>query len=79
MLSGAVIMIIRSHSARDGASRLTLPVPDGNCRARSWPGSGNGMAKADRPTSSCYPLAGLACPGSDGPNARRLRALRALG
>jgi hypothetical protein len=46
MLSGAVIMTIRSHSARDGASRLTMPVPDGNCRARSWPGGGNGMANA---------------------------------
>jgi hypothetical protein len=29
MLSGAVIMIVRWHSARDGASRLTTPVPDG--------------------------------------------------
>jgi hypothetical protein len=34
MLSGAVIMIIRWHSARDGAFRLTMLVPDGHCRAR---------------------------------------------
>jgi len=34
MLSGAVIMIIRWHSARDGATRLTMPVPDGHRRAR---------------------------------------------
>jgi hypothetical protein len=46
MPGGAVIMIVRSHSARDGASRLTLPVPDGNCRASSWPGGGNGVANA---------------------------------
>jgi len=35
VLSGAVIMIIRWHSARDGASRLTMPVPDGRRRARN--------------------------------------------
>jgi len=29
MLGGAVIMIVRWHSARDGASRLIMPVPDG--------------------------------------------------
>jgi len=34
MLSGAVIMIVRWHSARDGASRLTMPVPDERRRAR---------------------------------------------
>ncbi len=28
MPSGAVIMITRSHSARGGASRLTVSVPD---------------------------------------------------
>jgi hypothetical protein len=34
MRSGAVIMIVRSHSARDGASQLIMPVHDGNRRAR---------------------------------------------
>jgi hypothetical protein len=37
MLSGAVIMIVRWQSARDGASWLTMLVPDG----RKHNGSGH--------------------------------------
>ena len=46
MLSGAVIMIIRSHSARDGASRLTcrclmeIARPETAAPARRAPGKG---------------------------------------
>lgn len=46
MLSGAVIMIIRSHSARDGASRLTcrcLKIARPETAARAPPGTGEGL------------------------------------
>lgn len=46
MRSGAVIMIVRWHSARDGASRLTMPVPMETAGPGSWPGGGNNMANA---------------------------------
>jgi hypothetical protein len=45
MLSGAVIMITRSHSARDGASRLIMPVLMDSAGPGSWPG-GNDAAHA---------------------------------
>ena len=34
MRIGAVIAIVDAHDARNAASRLTVPVPDGSCRAR---------------------------------------------
>jgi hypothetical protein len=34
MRIGAVIMIVGAHDARNAASRPTVPVPDGRCRAR---------------------------------------------
>ncbi len=34
MRIGAVITIVGAHDARNAASRLTVPVPDGSCRAR---------------------------------------------
>ena len=46
MLSGVIILILRSRSAHDGASRLTRPAPDHRGRARilawprDWPGDG---------------------------------------
>ena len=46
MLSGAVIMITRSHSARDGASRLIMPVLMDSAGPGSWPGGGNDAAHA---------------------------------
>jgi hypothetical protein len=33
MRTDAVIMIAGARDARDAASRLTMPVPDGSCRA----------------------------------------------
>jgi hypothetical protein len=33
MRIGAVIMIVGAHDARNAASRPTVPVPDGSCRA----------------------------------------------
>jgi len=33
MRTGAVITIAAAHDARNAASRLTMPVPDGSCRA----------------------------------------------
>jgi hypothetical protein len=34
MRIGAVITIVGAHEARNAASRLTMPVSDGSCRAR---------------------------------------------
>jgi hypothetical protein len=34
MRIGAVITIVDAHDARNAVSRLTVPVPDGSCRAR---------------------------------------------
>ena len=34
MRTDAVITIAADHDARNAASRLTMPVPDGSCRAR---------------------------------------------
>jgi hypothetical protein len=34
MRIGAVIMTVGAHDAHNAAYRLTLPVPDGRCRAR---------------------------------------------
>jgi hypothetical protein len=34
MRIGAVITIAGAHDARNAASRLTMPVSDGSCRAR---------------------------------------------
>ena len=34
MRIGAVIAIVGAHEARHAASRLTMPVSDGSCRAR---------------------------------------------
>jgi hypothetical protein len=34
MRTDAVIAIAGAHEARNAASRLTMPVPDGSCRAR---------------------------------------------
>jgi hypothetical protein len=34
MRIGAVITIVGAHDARNAASRLTMPVPDGSCRTR---------------------------------------------
>jgi hypothetical protein len=33
MRIGAIITIVDAHDARKAASRLTMPVPDGSCRA----------------------------------------------
>jgi hypothetical protein len=33
MRTDAVITIVGAHDARNAASRLTMPVPDGSCRA----------------------------------------------
>jgi hypothetical protein len=33
MRIGAIITIAGAHDAQDAASRLTMPVPDGSCRA----------------------------------------------
>ena len=38
MRIGAVITIVGAHDARNAASRLTMPVPDGSRQAKSWPG-----------------------------------------
>jgi hypothetical protein len=46
MLSGAVITTIRSHSARDGASRLTCRCLIDAAGPESWPGGGDDMANA---------------------------------
>jgi len=46
MLSGAVIMTTRSHSARDGASRLPMPVLMESAGPGSWPGGGHDAANA---------------------------------
>jgi len=34
MRIGAIIAIAGAHHARNAVSRLTIPVPDGSCRAR---------------------------------------------
>ena len=34
MRIGAVIMIVGAHDARNAASRPTVPMPNGRCRAR---------------------------------------------
>jgi len=34
MRIGAVSTIVGAHEARNAASRLTMPVPDGSCAAR---------------------------------------------
>ena len=34
MRIGAIIAIVGAHEARNAASRLTMPVSDGSCRAR---------------------------------------------
>jgi hypothetical protein len=31
---GVIILTVRAHDARNAAYRLTVPVPDGRCRAR---------------------------------------------
>ena len=33
MRTDAVTTIVGAHDAHNAASRLTMPVPDGNCRA----------------------------------------------
>jgi hypothetical protein len=33
MRTDAVITTVDAHDARNAASRLTMPVPDGSCRA----------------------------------------------
>jgi hypothetical protein len=53
MRIGAVITIIGAHDARNAAYRLTVPVPDGSCRATILAGSGgdtmNAVEAAGRP------------------------------
>ena len=42
MRIGAVITIVGAHEARNAASRLTMPVSDGSCRARIQAALGRG-------------------------------------
>jgi hypothetical protein len=42
MRIGAVITIVGAHDARHAASRLTMPPPDGSCRARIQAADGRG-------------------------------------
>jgi hypothetical protein len=48
MRTDAVITIAGARDARDAASRLTMPVPDGSPPGpRSWPGGGDAMNASD--------------------------------
>jgi hypothetical protein len=47
MRTDAVITIAGARDARNAASRLTMPAPDGRCRAGSWPGGGDAMKASD--------------------------------
>jgi hypothetical protein len=48
MRTDAVIMIAGAHDARNAASRLMMPVPDGSCQAGSWPGGGGDASSRPR-------------------------------
>ena len=46
MRTDAVITIAGAHDARNAASGLAKPVPDGRCRAQIWPGGGGDAMNA---------------------------------
>ena len=85
MRIGAVIMIVGAHDARNAASRPTVPVPDGRCRARilAWRrGDTMNASDIDAAGRSALTRPGAAAghPGTEQRHGRRRRfSLRAPG
>jgi len=56
MRIGAVIAIVGAHDARNAASRLTMPVSAGSCRAGSWPGGSGDTMNASEVRAAGWPV-----------------------